>query len=260
MQTLAHDMNASTWPLLGITGAAAALLTLASCATVIDKTVADAIITPLSAVLAGADANAVGPHMLMTRKGQPQSGDREYANVLASQLRESIARFQDVKAAEKAGYYSFPAEPGPELKEIHYVNPSLSGNQDSQFNPRKPGSLLYRRTGDGGLELVGAMFTAPATASLAELNRRVPLSIAQWHLHKDICIPIPLWDKEQWQRKIDGGKPVFGPESPIDSKRSCDVVGGRFAPVIFGWMTHAYVYRQDPETVWDPMSGHDHGH
>jgi len=241
--------------LMAILGLPLALST--GCASWLDNAVADAIITPRDKVPAAAQAESMGPHMLMTRKTAPQADDHNYANILADQLKQAIEPYKDVKKAEADGYRSFPPEPSPELKEIHYVHRKFSAGEADKINPQKPGSLLYQRNEDGGLTLVGAMFTAPPSASLDELDRRVPLSVTRWHLHTDICVPIPLWDEEEWGRTLRSGEPVFGPESPVASQRSCDAVGGRFAPVIFGWMAHAYVYENSPSAVWSPMhTGH----
>lgn len=238
-----------------LVAAAVSFFLISGCTSLIDNSVANSIISEKSSVPAYNEAHAMGPHMMMTKKQQVKKGDTKYTKILASQLREDIAQFKDVKVAEEAGYRSFPPNPGPDLKEIHYVNTRLSGEQAKEFNPRKPGSLLYERTGDGGLKLIGAMLTAPPNATLNELNDRVPLSVTQWHLHTNICIPVPMWDEQQWAREFEG-KPMFGPESDIDNKRDCDLVGGRFAPVIFDWMTHAYVYRNSDSSIWDQMSGH----
>lgn len=229
---------------------------LTGCASMIDNAVADAIIQPDSAIKARSVSTEMGPHMLMTERQPVEADDKAYAAVLVSELRQSIERFKDVEVAKEAGYRSFPPEPGPDLKEIHYVNTDLSADEAEHINPRKPGSLLYHRTDSGGLKLVGAMFTAPASASPQELNNRVPLSITQWHLHTNICLPIPLWDEDEWARRLEGGEMVFGPDSPVASKRACDAVGGRFAPSIFGWMAHAYVFANDPDDIWNPQFGH----
>src|SRR2546427_11448681 len=49
-------------------------------------------------------------------------------------------------------------------------------------------SLLYQRAADGSLTLVGAMFTAPAQTSDAELDARLPLSVVHWHQHVNWCL------------------------------------------------------------------------
>jgi hypothetical protein len=58
----------------------------------------------------------------------------------------------------------------------------------------------------------------------------------------------------RWQERRDG-QPVFGPESPIDTKAACEAVGGVFRPSLFGWMVHANVFAgNDPAAIW----GDDH--
>ncbi len=176
----------------------AAMLLLGGCVRVIDDTVAGAISKPATEVRARAGAEPMrgDPQTLMTRLRPARAGDR------------------DVEAAEAAGYRSFPPEPGPTDRMIHYVHRDLSQREIKRIDPTRPGALLYERDGEGGLRLVGAMFTAPVEAPLEELNARVPLSATQWHLHQNVCVPRSLWDKQQWARKLPGDRPAFGPGSP----------------------------------------------
>ena len=92
------------------------------------------------------------------------------------------------------------------------------------------------------------MYTAPQRASVEELDRRVPLSIARWHLHTNICIP-RVGQHERW-RETRNGEPVFGPASPIATREACDAVGGRFLPRLFGWMVHVNLLENDPGAIW----------
>ncbi len=89
---------------------------------------------------------------------------------------------------------------------------------------------------------------------------RVPLSMTRWHLHTDICLPRPMWDRQEWGRVDTDGRPLFGPESAVAEAEQCQALGGRFAPAVFGWMAHAYVYAEDPDAIWKPLSGHGSGH
>jgi hypothetical protein len=66
------------------------------------------------------------------------------------------------------------------------------------------------------------MYTAPQRASLDDLDRRVPLSIARWHLHTNVCIP-RLGQRDRWTEMRDG-QPVFGPLSPIATREACELV------------------------------------
>ena len=231
----------------------------------IDAVITNEISTPIEEVAARDGAEAMGPHMLMTVQREERPGDRERARELADALKAGAERFRDVEDAVAVGYESFPPEPPADLQEIHYVHRKWSAAEAEEIDPERPGSLLYRRTDDGGLRLVGAMVTAAPTASLEELDRRVPLSMTRWHLHTNINVPRPIWDEEQWARTTDDGEPLFGPDSPIATREESEAVGGRFLPVVFGWMAHAYVFDESlPEdapitTIWE-MPGHGDGH
>jgi len=126
-----------------------------------------------------------------------------------------------------------------------------------RFEPAKPTSLLYRRRGDGGFELIGAMYADRARASEDDLDRRIPLSVAHWHEHVNWCVP-PRGETARW-RETRNGAPVFGPKSPIVDATACAAVGGRFLERIFGWMVHVQAFASDdPAVIWS--GGHDHEH
>lgn len=249
--------------LLAVFAVVLALGLVAGCASMADEALTDAISAPASAIEARSGAEVMGPHMLMTEKRPAQPGDEQQADRMAAELREHIAQYRDVEKARADGYRSFPPNPGPDLKEVHYIHPERSRRENEEIDLEKPGSLLYHQTEDGGLRLVGAMVIAPAEAPLEELDARVPLSVTQWHLHTNICVPKPIWDEAQWARTADDGQPLFGPGSRIATEDACGEVDGRFMPTIFGWMAHAYVYAEDEADMWDPhygMGGHGGGH
>ena len=110
------------------------------------------------------------------------------------------------------------------------------------FDPARPTSLLYRKTKDG-YELIGAMYTAPRSVSLEELDERIPLGVARWHQHTNLCMPkrgqAPHAD---WTR--------FGLTGSISTEEECQEAGGRFYPVIFGWMVHVYPFESSLAKVW----------
>jgi hypothetical protein len=89
------------------------------------------------------------------------------------------------------------------------------------------------------------MYTAPKDATPEELNSRVPLGIAQWHLHTNMCVP-RLTQTSRW-REVSNGRPVFGPASAIATSDACEKVNGKFLPVVFNWMVHANLYE---DNVW----------
>lgn len=197
------------------------------------------------------------PHMRMTPMRAPTDDELARADSLAQEVKAAIAQYADISAAEADGYGPFPPDPS-DLHIVHYVSLGRSWQENWRLDPQKPGSLLYERQPDGSLKLLGAMFTAPAEATEAELNERVPLSVTRWHLHTNICVPDPVWDADQWALEQDG-LPVFGPESPIATEAACEAVDGDFRPTVFGWMVHANVFAENPADVWNPMYGHE-GH
>jgi hypothetical protein len=98
------------------------------------------------------------------------------------------------------------------------------------------------------------MYTAPFQASQEELNRRVPLSIARWHLHSNLCLP-PAGEGADMLRKDT----KFGLQGSITTAGACQAAGGRFLPHLFGWMVHVYPYETHPAKIWAAGMDDDHG-
>jgi len=127
----------------------------------------------------------------------------------------------------------------------HFTQTGAAIRAQFKLDVARPTSLLYKKDADGSLGLVGAMYTAPRNASWDDLDARVPLGIARWHLHTNVCVP-RLRETERW-REVKDGKPVFGPTSPVATREACDAVDGRFLPVVFNWMVHVNMFETD---VW----------
>ena len=229
------------------------------CAAIVDDAVAGAISTDASEVRArsGAAPMPGDPQTLMTRLVAPRPGDRARADRILRTARAALRSYHDVVDAEAAGYRPFPPEPPADLRVIHYVHTGIDETRRVDYS--RPGSLLYERDGRGGLRLLGAMYTAPADAPLDELDRRVPLSVTQWHLHQNVCVPRPLWNEAEWARRLRSGEPAYGPGSPTHTPAACDRLGGRFLPTVFGWMAHVNVFADDPTDVWNAHYGHGAG-
>src|SRR6266852_2307178 len=171
-------------------------------------------------------------HMHMTEMRPQTAEDAARANEIVTQLRSGIEKYKDYHAALNDGYKIFlPNLPHPEYHFTNYVNGFLEA---FTFDPARPSSLLYKKTSDG-YALVGAMYTMPKRASEDQLNARVPLSVAMWHLHTNLCMP-----PRAQLRNADWTK--FGLKGSIATPDACDAVGGRFRPSIFGWMVHVYPY------------------
>ena len=181
-----------------------------------------------------------GPHMRMTPMRPATPEDVARADQIASTLRESIEKYKDYRLALADGYKIFmPNLPQAQYHFTNYWNGYLEG---FTFDPARPTSLLYKKTKDG-YELVGAMFTAPRTATLEQLNERVPLGVASWHVHVNFCMPErgPAAHAD-WTR--------FGLMGSIATADACAEAGGKFFPQIFGWMVHVYPFEASRAKIW----------
>ena len=185
-------------------------------------------------------------HMYMTSTRPQTPEDAAHAREIVEQLRAGIEKYKDYHVALNDGYKIFaPKVPQPEYHFTNYTNGFLEA---FTFDPARPTSLLYKKTSDG-YELVGAMYTMPKRATEDQLNARVPLSIAQWHLHTNLCMP-----KLGQLRNADWTK--FGLKGSIATQEACDAAGGRFHPVVFGWMVHVYPYEDSTDKIF-AMQHHD---
>lgn len=196
----------------------------------------------------------MGPHMKMTTLRDPLPGDEDKANQVVEAARRAADRYKDYKVALADGYKIFL--PNLPQKQYHFTNYWYGFEAGMRFNPDHPTSLLYEKHGDD-YKLIGVMYTAPKKASEDELNSRIPLSVAQWHAHINMCVPPDDKKREMW-----GQHAKFGLAGSIATKEECDAAGGRFVPQIFGWMVHVYPFEQKPEDIWSverQMHGHDHG-
>jgi len=179
-------------------------------------------------------------HMRMTPVRSATAEDRSRANEIAATLAQAIERYRDYRVALADGFRIFaPNLPQAQYHFTNYWNGYLEG---FTFDPARPTSLLYRKTKDG-YELIGAMYTAPRSVSLEELDERIPLGVARWHQHTNLCMPkrgqAPHAD---WTR--------FGLTGSISTEEECQEAGGRFYPVIFGWMVHVYPFESSLGKVW----------
>jgi len=182
----------------------------------------------------------MGPHMYMTKLRPSNPQDWAKADEIAAELRESIEKYKDYHAALADGFRIFM--PNLPQSEYHFTNYYNGFLESFSFDPARPTSLLYKKT-KTGYDLIGAMYTMPKRVSEEQLNERVPLSVAQWHLHTKLCLP----PKDE-RGHADMTK--FGLQGSILTKDACSEAGGHFYPVIFGWMVHVYPFEDSPEKIW----------
>ena len=179
-------------------------------------------------------------HMTMTAMRQETPEDVARAKEVVTELRAGIEKYKDYRIALNDGFKIFlPNVPQPEYHFTSYRNGFLEA---FTFDPARPTSLLYKKTGTG-YELVGAMYTMPKRATEDQLNARVPLSVAMWHLHTNLCMP-----PRNQLRMADWSK--FGLKGSLATRDACEAAGGRFRPSIFGWMVHVYPYEGSLDQVF----------
>jgi hypothetical protein len=207
----------------------------------------------LVSLIGAANVTQMQGHMFMTTLRPPQPDDQKKADSIVLAAKAAMAPYVDYRKALADGYKIFlPNVPQPQY---HFTNYDFAKAARSTFDPGKPTSLLYKKTPDGGYRLVGAMYTDAVDADEADLNSRIPLSVARWHQHINFCKAPP-----DQKALYFGPNAKFGLLGSIVSKEDCEAAGGQFYPHLFGWMVHVYPYETDPKLVWstdDDSEGHD---
>jgi hypothetical protein len=151
---------------------------------------------------------------------RPQTpGDRQQAEEINKTLRTALAKYKDVRVAKQEVFTPFlPQFPQPVY---HFTNCWQGLKAVFRFDSTRPTSLLYKKTPEG-YELIGAMYTAPKRMTEEQLNARVPLSVARWPAHVNLCFPPRGADLQSvdWTR--------FGVRGSIVTQDACGQAGGRF--------------------------------
>ncbi len=184
----------------------------------------------------------MGPHMKMTTLRDLKPGDQEKADQVVTAARKVAEKYADYKVALADDYKIFL--PNVPQRQYHFTNYRYAFDAAIEFNAEHPTSLLYEKDGEE-YKLIGVMYTAPKNANWNELDQRIPLSIAQWHAHINLCMPPADRKKEAW-----GPNAKFGLAGSITTRDACEAAGGKFMPQIFGWMVHVYPFEQKPEDIW----------
>ena len=221
--------------------------------------------------------NAMGAHMHMSehmkltdlRPQTPQ--DDERARALLVTLRRALSPYHDYRAALFQGFRIFLPSVPQEV--YHFTDYDASnGEYRGLFDPERPGALLYVKKGEDDYVLVGAMYSAPPSYTPDQLNALIPLSVARWHEHVDVCLPRGITLTDLLHDKIGADRTDlpgalsvaanpealdldhrvgfmadgrFGFEGKIHDSASCESAGGSFIPLAFGWMVHVYPFQGD---------------
>lgn len=190
------------------------------------------------------------PHLRVTPARVATAADSARGDSLISIARQAVSRYQSVELAEQDGY-KVRVEKLKQAKVLHYTSLSNGFRARTSFDPARPTSLLYQRGPNGQLQLIGVMYTMPASAGLEELDARVPLGLVQWHLHTNICMP--RGREARTSADFVGRNAKFGPRGSITTEKACTEAGGRFRAQSFGWMVHVNVMAANP---WEPGQKH----
>jgi hypothetical protein len=143
-----------------------------------------------SASLAAQDMATMEPghhHMSFTPRRDGSAADTAKALAVVHALRSAIAQYPTLATAESAGFRSRLPEAMQQRRRLLHVGRPGRRLGTGGFDPAAPQALLYRRDASGEFVLAGAMFVAPEGATENELDARIPLSVARWHRHLDVC-------------------------------------------------------------------------
>lgn len=167
--------------------------------------------------LAGQTAEPAMAHMHMSfspeRAGT--AADTARAVALLEELRRAVAPYQTLDAARAAGYVPLRSpESVKNGKLLHAGRRPRRPREGGQFDPAKPQALLFRRETDGTMHLAGAMFVAPPSATLDDLDAMVPLGVARWHQHMNIC--------------VSAGRSFLRRLAHATTEEACSRLGGHF--------------------------------
>ena len=197
----------------------------------------------MSAMDSMANMKMHGGHMIVTPRRPPSAADLARADEILQSLRQAIEPYKDYQVAEAAGYKQFL----PRLAQpiYHFTNWQNALANEFSFDPARPTSLMYKRV-PSGFELVGVMYTAPRNSTLDQLNERVPLSVATWHLHTNFCQAPPGTDPRAYLPP----HAQFGLAGSITTQGLCTQAGGTFKPTIYNWMVHVWPFETDPSKIW----------
>jgi hypothetical protein len=190
----------------------------------------------------------MGPHMHMTEIRPAQPGDAERAQKVVDAARKVAQDYADYHKALDDGFQIF--HPEIPQKMYHFTNYKWAAEAQFDFDPLHPTSLLYDKHGND-YTLVGVMYTAPKRFTDDELNRRIPLSVAQWHEHVNFCKP----PSDKAADSLSS-HPQFGLRGTITTQEACDAAGGTFRPIIFNWMVHVYPFEKTQAAIWSVEKQH----
>jgi hypothetical protein len=201
----------------------------------------------------GPSMAAMAGHMYITPLRPKQPGDEATAKAVVAEAKATMERYKDYRKALLDGYVI--ANPKLRQPQYHFMNQANTREADLHFDPSKPTSLLYRRTPTLEYKLEGVMYTASPDATEEELNQRIPLSIARWHRHINVCFA-----PEGRVNDYKAAHPKFGMFGSINTQEACTAERGTFHVYLFTWMIHIFPYESDFKEVFSMNDDEAHVH
>jgi hypothetical protein len=172
----------------------------------------------------------MGPHMQMTPYQPITTSDITRMKAIVQNAHVCFDKYQDYHLALQDGYQIFAGDIPQDI--YHFANVQSFVEAQTTFDLAHPSALLYQKVTDG-YKFVGVMYSAPANVTAEQLNQRIPISIAPWHLHVNFCLP--AGDTEQ---TLFNANSLFGLTGTITTRAQCSKVGGTFYSSMYGWMVH----------------------
>ena len=172
----------------------------------------------------------MGPHMRMTPYQPIMPADITRIKAIVQNAHICFDKHQDYHLALHDGYQIFA--PNIPQDVYHFANVQSFVEAQTTFDLAHPSALLYQKV-TNGYHFVGVMYSAPANTAAEQLNQRIPISIAPWHLHVNFCLP--AGDNEQ---TLFSANSLFGLAGTISTQAQCAKVGGTFYASMYGWMVH----------------------
>lgn len=195
-------------------------------------------------------------HMRMGPTRPATAADSARAATIVVAARAALTKYVDVNVAERDGYYR--NMPWLEDQPIYHYNSArnFSAAAQGEFDVTKPVSLLYKKDDRGQLRLLGAMYATNDSAAPERLDALLPISMAHWHEHVNLCYPGAIAARFLPQPQKVNATTVFLFKFFLSatSAKECELAGGQFVLVEGdGWMAHVYLFTgsDDPKLIWD---------
>jgi len=187
---------------------------------------------------------SMGPHMTLTALRPPQDGDRQRADAIRRDAARDADQIRGLSSRRSRRFQALLAEHPAAALSFHELGQWFGGPRAIRSHASYVAAVRERRA-------AAINSSAPCTPPRAmrtpdQLNARIPLSIAHWHQHVNMCwgpAGTPASD-------YFGPNARFGLQGSIATPSACDSAGGRFQPVLFNWMVHVYPFETDQAKIW----------